>query len=175
MTPLTPQACMCRALELAQQSAAEGEVPVGAVIVKDGQIVGEGRNRRETGKNALYHAEIEAIDSACKTLHGWRLWQCEMFVTLEPCPMCAGAILNARLRRVTFGAYDQNVGSFGSMADFNQLGYNHTVEVTGGFMEEDCASLLRSFFKTLRTRPKKRFGVDYGTQNNGTDSDPDTE
>lgn len=161
MTPLTPQACMARALELAAQAAAEGEVPVGAVVVKDGVIVGEGRNRREAGKNALYHAEIEAIDSACKALGGWRLWQCEMYVTLEPCPMCAGAILNARLRRLTFGAYDDKAGSFGSVADFNALGYNHTVEVTGGFLEEECACLLCDFFKTLRTRLKKRRGVDY--------------
>lgn len=169
MTALTDAACMRRALELARQSAAEGEVPVGAVVVKDGVIVGEGRNRRETGKNALYHAEIEAIDAACRTLGGWRLWQCDMFVTLEPCPMCAGAILNARLRRLTFGARDEKAGSFGSVADFNALGYNHTVEVTGGFMQEECASLLREFFKTLRTRLKKRRGVDYDVASGGQD------
>lgn len=160
---------MRRALELARQSAAEGEVPVGAVVVCDGVIVGEGRNRRETGKNALYHAEIEAIDAACRVLGGWRLWQCEMFVTLEPCPMCAGAILNARLRRLTFGAYDDKAGSFGSVADFNHLGYTHTVEVTGGFMETECAALLRDFFQALRTRRKKRRGVDYDRPQEKTD------
>ena len=90
---------MKRAIALAEISAAEGEVPVGAVVVKDNVIVGEGRNRREFGKNALYHAETEAIDNACKTLGGWRLWQCEMYVTLEPCPMCAGAIINSRDRK----------------------------------------------------------------------------
>ena len=116
---------MKRALALAEISASEGEVPVGAVVVKDGVIVGEGRNRREKGKNALYHAEIQAIDSACKALGGWRLWQCDMYVTLEPCPMCAGAIINSRIKKVIFGAYDKKAGSFGSVADFNALPYNH--------------------------------------------------
>lgn len=143
---------MKRAAELAKISADEGEVPVGAVVVKDGEIVGEGRNRRETGKNALYHAEIEAIDNACKSLGGWRLWQCDLYVTLEPCPMCAGAIINSRIKNVYFGAYDKKAGSFGSVADFNALPYNHKPQVYGGIMEEECASLLSDFFKKLRSK-----------------------
>ena len=103
---------MSAAIELARQSALEGEVPVGAVIVRNGEIVATGRNRRETGKNALSHAEIQAIDRACRALGGWRLFECEMFVTLEPCPMCAGAVINSRIKRVVFGAYDKKAGSF---------------------------------------------------------------
>lgn len=143
---------MQKAIELAKASASEGEVPVGAVIVKDGEIVGKGRNRREIGKNALYHAEIEAIDNACKKLGGWRLWQCDLYVTLEPCPMCAGAIINSRIKNVYFGAYDKKAGSFGSVADFNTLPYNHKPQIYGGIMEEECASLLSDFFKKLRDK-----------------------
>lgn len=142
---------MKRAIELAQISALEGEVPVGAVVVKENRIVGEGRNRRELGKNALYHAEAEAIDQACKTLGGWRLWQCEMYVTLEPCPMCAGAIINSRMKKVTFGAYDNKAGSFGSVVNFNDLPYNHKPEIVGGVCEEECSALLKDFFKRLRS------------------------
>lgn len=141
---------MQRAVELAKISALEGEVPVGAVIVKDNEIVGEGRNRREYGKNALYHAEIEAIDNACRKLGGWRLWQCDMYVTLEPCPMCAGAIINARIKRVYFGAFDKKAGSFGSVVDFNSIAYNHKPEVISGVMQEECSLLLTDFFKKLR-------------------------
>ena len=141
---------MQRAIELAKISASEGEVPVGAVVVKDNQIVGEGRNRRELGKNALYHAELEAIDNACKALGGWRLFQCEMFVTLEPCPMCAGAIINSRIKKVTFGARDNKAGSFGSVIDFNSLPYNHKPEIAAGECEAECAALLSDFFKSLR-------------------------
>lgn len=141
---------MKRAIELARLSALEGEVPVGAVVVKDNEIVGEGRNRRELGKNALYHAELEAIDKACKKLGGWRLWQCELYVTLEPCPMCAGAIINARIKTVYFGAFDKKAGSFGSIADFNSIPYNHKPEIISGIMEEECSNLLTDFFKKLR-------------------------
>ena len=141
---------MKRAVELAKLSALEGEVPVGAVIVRDGEIVGEGRNRREYGKNALYHAEIEAIDSACRKLGGWRLWQCELYVTLEPCPMCAGAIINSRIKRVYFGAFDKKAGSFGSVADFNNIPSNHKPEIVSGVMADECSNLLTEFFKNLR-------------------------
>lgn len=141
---------MQRAVELAKISALEGEVPVGAVVVKDNEIVGEGRNRREYGKNALYHAEIEAIDNACRKLGGWRLWQCDMYVTLEPCPMCAGAIINARIKRVYFGTFDKKAGSFGSVVDFNSIAYNHKPEVISGVMQEECSLLLTDFFKKLR-------------------------
>lgn len=147
---------MKRALALAEISASEGEVPVGAVVVKDGVIVGEGRNRREKGKNALYHAEIQAIDSACKALGGWRLWQCDMYVTLEPCPMCAGAIINSRIKKVIFGAYDKKAGSFGSVADFNALPYNHKPEIEGGVGEKECAAVLSDFFAKLRKQKSNK-------------------
>ena len=147
-------AFMKRAIELAKESALEGEVPVGAVVVKDGEIVGEGRNRRELGKNALYHAELEAIDNACKRLGGWRLWQCELYVTLEPCPMCAGAIINSRIKTVYFGARDSKAGSFGSVVDFNQIQYNHKPEIVSGLMEKECSKLLTDFFKNLREKKK---------------------
>lgn len=143
-------AFMERAIELAQQSAIEGEVPVGAVVVKGDEIVGEGRNRRELGKNALYHAELEAIDNACKTLGGWRLWQCDLYVTLEPCPMCAGAIINSRIKRVFFGANDLKAGSFGSVANFNDIAYNHKPEIVSGIMAQECSEMLTAFFKNLR-------------------------
>lgn len=141
---------MKEAIELAKISADEFEVPVGAVVVLNGEIVGRGRNRREKEKNALCHAEIEAINDACKRLGGWRLWQCEMYVTLEPCPMCAGAVINSRIKKVTFGAYDKKAGSFGSVVDFNSLPYNHKPEIVGGVDEEECSSLLTDFFKNLR-------------------------
>ncbi|MFR5874889.1 MAG: nucleoside deaminase [Eubacterium sp.] len=146
---------MKRAIKLAKISESEGEVPVGAVIVKGGEIVGEGRNRREYGKNALYHAELEAIDNACKKLGGWRLWQCDLYVTLEPCPMCAGAIINSRIKTVYFGAYDNKAGSFGSAADFNLLPYNHKPEVISGVMEQECSEMLSEFFKRLRNKKRK--------------------
>lgn len=147
---------MKRAIELAKLSALEGEVPVGAVVVKDNEIVGEGRNRRELGKNALYHAELEAIDCACKRLGGWRLWQCELYVTLEPCPMCAGAIINSRMKAVYYGASDNKAGSFGSVVNFNELSYNHKPEIISGLMAEECSALLTDFFKNLRASKNKK-------------------
>ncbi len=147
---------MEEALLLAKQSFDEGEVPVGAVVVKDGEIVGRGRNRRENGKNALFHAEISAIDEACRNLGGWRLWQCEMYVTLEPCPMCAGAIINSRIKKVTFGAYDKKAGSFGSVVDFNDLPYNHKPQIEGGIDEKECSELLSLFFEKLREKRKNK-------------------
>lgn len=141
---------MLKAIELAKEAANEGEVPVGAVVVKNGEIIATGRNRRESKKNALCHAEIEAINNACKALGGWRLFQCELYVTLEPCPMCAGAIINSRIKSIYFGAYDQKAGSFGSIADFNRIPYNHKPEVYGGIMESECKALLTDFFKSLR-------------------------
>ncbi len=152
---MTENEFMKTALDLARQSALEGEVPVGAVIVKGNEIVGAGRNRREYGKNALYHAEIEAIDSACKNLGGWRLWQCDMYVTLEPCPMCAGAIVNSRIKTVYFGASDYKAGSFGSVVNFNDLPYNHKPEIIGGVMAEEAQAMLTAFFKNLRDKKKK--------------------
>ena len=149
---------MQEALALAKEAAAEGEVPVGCVIVRDGQVVGRGRNRRETGKTALGHAEIEAIGQACKNLGGWRLWECTLYVTLEPCPMCAGAIVNARIPRVVFGASDAKCGACGSVCDLFDMNFNHHPQVTKGVLEEESARELTEFFETLRqelrTRPK---------------------
>ena len=141
---------MQRALELAHEAAANGETPVGAVVVRHGTIVGEGRNRREHGKNALYHAEVEAIDAACKTLGGWRLWECELFVTLEPCPMCAGAIINARIARLIYGASDPKAGCCGSVIDLFSLPFNHKPKVESGLLADESATLLRNFFAKLR-------------------------
>lgn len=143
---------MDQAIELAKEAAKEGEVPVGAVIVIDGRIVGRGRNRRETDKNALAHAEIEAINEACKTLGGWRLWQCDMYVTLEPCPMCTGAIINSRIKRLVYGASDSKAGSCGSVVNLFSLPYNHKPEVISGLKQEECAALLSDFFKRLRKK-----------------------
>ncbi len=138
------------ALKLARLSAEEGEVPVGAVVVCDGEIVGEGRNRREVVKNALHHAEIEAIDSACKRLGGWRLWKCDLYVTLEPCPMCAGAIINSRIKNVYFGASDQKNGAVVSAARLFDMNFTHKPQYEGGILGDECAEILSSFFKDLR-------------------------
>lgn len=142
------------ALEQAELAAKDGEVPVGAVVVMQGELISVGRNRRELGKNALYHAEIEAIDSACKALGGWRLWQCELFVTLEPCPMCAGAIINSRIKRVVFGAFDKKSGACASVVNLFEQPFNHKPELVGGMLEGECAGKLTEFFKALRGKKK---------------------
>lgn len=147
---MTDKDFMELALEQAKISAGELEVPVGAVIVRNGEVVSVGRNRRENGKNALAHAELEAIDLACKKLGGWRLWECEMYVTLEPCPMCAGAIINSRIRRLVYGAADAKAGSCGSVISLFELPYNHKPEVVSGFMKDECSALLSKFFSELR-------------------------
>ncbi len=141
---------MKEALRLADEAALEGEVPVGAVVTLGDRIVGRGRNRREKDKNALAHAELEAIDEACRTLGGWRLWQCDMYVTLEPCPMCTGAIINSRIKRLVYGASDYKAGSCGSVVNLFDLPYNHKPEVTAGFMQEECSQKLTEFFRNLR-------------------------
>ncbi len=138
------------ALSLAEKSADEGEVPVGAIVVCDGKIVGEGRNRREVVKNALHHAEIEAINNACQNLGGWRLWKCDLYVTLEPCPMCAGAIINSRIKNVYFGATDEKNGAVVSAAQLFDMNFTHKPLYEGGIMGKECAEILSSFFKTLR-------------------------
>ena len=151
---------MEEALSLAKEAAAEGEVPVGCVVVRGDEIVGRGRNRRENIKNALAHAEIEAISDACKNLGGWRLWECTLYVTLEPCPMCAGAIVNARIPRVVYGAGDEKCGACGSVCDIFSMDFNHHPSVEKGLMEAESSELLTDFFKDLRvqlrTRPKWR-------------------
>ena len=141
---------MREALLLAREAAEDGEVPVGCVITLGQTIVGRGRNRREKGKTALAHAELEAIAEACRTLGGWRLWQCTLYVTLEPCPMCAGAILNAHLPRVVFGAKDPKSGAAGSLVDLLHLPGCFQPEVSGGVLEADCSQALRDFFRALR-------------------------
>ncbi len=143
---------MLAALRLARRAAGEGEVPVGCVVVKDGVIVGRGRNRRETGRSATAHAELRAIENACKRLGGWRLWECELYVTLEPCPMCAGAIVNSRIRRVVYGASDPKAGAAGSVLDLFSFPLNHRPEVVSGVMAEECSAELKKFFAGLRAR-----------------------
>ena len=141
---------MQAALALAREAAAAGEVPVGCVIARGGEIVGRGRNRREEGKSALAHAEVEAIAEACRNLGGWRLWDCTLYVTLEPCPMCAGAIVNARIPRVVFGASDKKCGACGSVCDIFSMDFNHRPQVEKGLLSEECSALLTEFFQNLR-------------------------
>ena len=150
---MTDEEYMREALRLAREAAAEGEVPVGCVVADGERIVGRGRNRREKAKNALCHAELEAIDEACRTLGGWRLWKCTLYVTLEPCPMCAGAMINARIPRVVYGAADAKAGSCGSLTNLFALPYNHRPAVQGGVLEEECRTLLTAFFQELRRNP----------------------
>ncbi len=149
-------AYMDQALALAAQAAAEGEVPVGCVIVCRGQVVGTGHNRREAGKSALAHAEIEAIDQACRQLGGWRLWECTLYVTLEPCPMCAGAIINARIPRVVYGASDAKFGACRSVCSLFSMDFNHHPAVEAGVREAECVALLQDFFRQLRVQLRER-------------------
>ena len=142
---------MRQALELAEEAAAAGEVPIGAVLVARGRVQGRGRNRREEAKDATRHAEMDAIREACAAMGGWRLPEATLYVTLEPCPMCAGAILNARVDRLVYGAADPKSGAAGGRVDLlcSDL-CNHGVEVTGGVLEEECAALLKAFFAARR-------------------------
>lgn len=146
---------MRAALEQARIAADLEEVPVGAVIAKDGEIIARAHNTRETEKNATHHAELLAIDEACRKLGGWRLWQCELFVTLEPCPMCTGAIINSRLKRVVYGAKDEKAGCCGSVTNLFEMPFNHKPVLESGLLEEECAALLRAFFERLRLQRKR--------------------
>ena len=143
---------MLLAMEQAKQAAALGEAPIGAVVVRGDEVIAAAYNTRETKKNALHHAEVLAIDRACKALGGWRLPGCELFVTLEPCPMCAGAIINSRIVRVVFGAKDPKAGCCGSVCSLFDLPFNHRPEVVDGVFAQECGDLLRDFFRSLRTR-----------------------
>ena len=146
---------MREAICLAQKAKKKGEVPIGAVVVYRGKIVGRGYNLRTRKQMATAHAEIRAIEQACRKLKSWRLPDTELYVTLEPCPMCMGAALNARIDRIYFGAYEQKGGSLTKeLASANLL--NHTVEVTGGVLEEECAEVLSSFFSAMRAREKNK-------------------
>ena len=147
---------MDEALVLAREAFEEGEVPVGCVIVRKGEIVGRGRNRRERDKSALAHAEIEAIAEACRTLGGWRLWECTLYVTLEPCPMCAGAIINARIPRVVYGASDSKCGAVRGVCSLFDMNFNHHPTVEAGIREAECAALLTEFFQKLRIELRSR-------------------
>lgn len=141
---------MARALELARQAAQGGDVPVGCVIVRDGKIVGEGQNRREQRGDATAHAELEAIRDACKRLHTWRLHGCTMYVTLEPCPMCAGGIINARLDEVRYAVKDEKAGACTSVLNLFEERFNHKPRMYLGPMEHDCQTVLQDFFAQLR-------------------------
>ena len=143
---------MLLALQMAHEAFDDGEVPVGAVITRNGELVATGRNRREKAKNALMHAEIDAINNACKKLGGWRLWNCELYVTLEPCPMCAGAVINAHIPKVYFGAYDNKNGSCGTVTDLFSVPFTYRPQCFGGLMEEESATLLKGFFIKLRNK-----------------------
>lgn len=144
------------ALKEAEKAAEIGEVPVGAVVVWGDRIVAKAYNTRETDKNALCHAEIKAINLACKRLGGWRLFMCELYVTLEPCPMCAGAIINSRIKRVIFGAKDGKAGAVVSKEHMFSLGFNHTPEITGDVLGSECSKKLSQFFSALREKRQKR-------------------
>ncbi len=145
---------MKQALARAKVAARYDEVPIGAVIVKDGEIIASGRNMREKKKNALHHAEIIAIDRACKKVGAWRLSDCTLYVTMEPCPMCAGAIVNSRIKRVVFGCYDKKAGALGTVFNLHDYPLNHKYEVEGGVLENECAKILSDFFSELRKRQK---------------------
>lgn len=153
---MTDYELMGLALEQAKKAAELGEVPVGAVIAKDGQPIAMAYNTRETEKNATHHAELLAIDAACKALGGWRLWQCELFVTLEPCPMCSGAIINSRLKRVVYGAKDTKAGCCGSLTNLFEMPFNHKPVIESGFREQEAAELLSGFFRQLREKRKNK-------------------
>ncbi len=145
---------MLAALKCAQQAFDDGEVPIGAVVVADGKIISRGHNRRTKRQIATAHAEIEAIEKACKKLNSWRLPECEIYVTLEPCPMCMGAMLNARIKKVYFGAYEAKGRSLTEqLAEANLV--NHKIEVEGGIMKEECAGILSEFFSQMRERTKQ--------------------
>ena len=147
---MTHEDYMNQALTLAREAAAHGEVPVGCVIVRDGKIIGRGRNRREEKQAVSSHAEMEAMAQANEVLGSWRLEDCDLYVTLEPCPMCAGAILNARVRRVFYGARDQAMGACGGVLNLFMEDFPHHPQLVGGILAEDCQTVLSAFFKELR-------------------------
>lgn len=142
------------ALEEAQLAFCEGEVPVGAVIVKGDKIIARGRNSCERDKKATAHAEIIAIENACKALEGWRLEDCTLYVTLEPCVMCAGAAINSRIKRIVYGVYDSKAGAFGGLCNLENIKFNHKIDVIAGVLEDESKAILQSFFKNIRYKEK---------------------
>ena len=147
---MTHEDYMREALALAREAMDAGEVPVGCVVVWDGQIVGRGRNRREEDGDALAHAELDAIRMACRSVGGWRLHKAVLYVTLEPCPMCAGGIINSRVAEVRYGAKDDKAGACGSVLNLFEERFNHKPRVYRGLLEEECGALLQEFFSGLR-------------------------
>ena len=145
---------MHQALLEAKKAAALGEIPVGAVIVRDNEVIARAHNRRELGQDAMAHAEVLCIQQACRVLNSWRLSGCTLYVTLEPCPMCSGAIINSRLDRVVYGAKDDKAGCAGSVADLFVMPFNHTPVIRSGILEEECAAVLSEFFEALRKKPE---------------------
>lgn len=145
---------MRQALLEAKKAAQLGEIPVGAVIVRDNQVIARAHNRRELDQDAMAHAEVLCIQQACRVLNSWRLSGCTLYVTLEPCPMCSGAIINSRLDRVVYGAKDDKAGCAGSVADLFVMPFNHTPVIRSGILEEECAVVLSEFFETLRKKPE---------------------
>ena len=143
---------MRAAIEEAKIAASIGEVPIGAVVVRNGEIIARAHNERETGKDATRHAEIIAIERACAALGGWRLIGCDLYVTLEPCPMCAGATVNARLVRVVYGASDLRAGTFGSIINLNDYPLNHKPEIVRGVLADECLAPIQAFFKEKRKK-----------------------
>ena len=149
---MTHETFMARAMDLARLAANEGEAPVGCVVVREGVIVGRGRNNREASQNALGHAELNAISEACQAIGFWRLPDCDIYVTLEPCPMCAGAIINSRLARLFYGAKDPKAWACGSVIDLFSYPFNHKPTVSGGLLEKESSELLTGFFRSLRSK-----------------------
>lgn len=150
---------MKKALACAKKAEARGEVPIGAVIVKDGKVIASGYNRREEKQDALLHAELTAISRACKKIGSWRLCDCTLYVTLEPCVMCAGAVINSRIDRVVYGAVDKRFGAMGSVCEVQSMPFNHFPKVEGGVLEEECLAILQDFFRKLRERKKEKKDV----------------
>ena len=143
---------MNEALKLAKRAEELGEIPVGAVVVRGGEIIGRGYNQRESRKNAILHAEMIAIEEACEVCGDWRLRDCTLYVTLEPCPMCAGAIVNSRIERVVFGTSDRMAGCCGSLINLNAYPFNHTFSIEKGICENECKDILKSFFEKRRQK-----------------------
>ncbi|CUS26744.1 tRNA-specific adenosine deaminase [Paucilactobacillus oligofermentans DSM 15707 = LMG 22743] len=147
---------MSEAIKEAKQALVVNEVPIGAIVVCNGRIIGRGHNMRERFQNVTFHAEMLAIEEACDNLHSWRLEDCELYVTLEPCMMCSGAIVNSRIKTVYYGAQDQKAGTVESLYHLlNDSRLNHQVEVVSGVMEAECGQMLKAFFKAIRQRKKE--------------------
>lgn len=150
---MTHEDFMREALSLAREAGETGDVPVGCVIVRDGEIIARGRNKREQDQNALAHAELAAIEEACRVLGGWRLSRTQLYVTLEPCPMCAGGIISARIPEVYYGAKDNGIGACGSVLNLFEESFRHRPKLVGGILQQECRDVLQSFFETLRQKP----------------------